>query len=146
MTTSSINSIFNSSLLNKTLVPKFERPCEGDVLRITNKTFCRQLPEGGTVEMFIFENLHGEKIILGLNQILRSRGSVADSFQKAIWQRDIKTGKDIYEILSVKTIRVSHVDCYNVEMPNGFMRKKFVYTFDWCYFASRMLSSLFYLL
>ena len=132
MITTSINSIFNSSLLNKTLVPNFVRPCEGDILRITDRTFSICPPTGDVVEMFIFENQHGEKITLGLNQILKSRGSVANSFQKAIWQGDIKTGRDIYEALAVKPIRVSRVECVNVETSTGYMRKKFVYMFDWC--------------
>lgn len=126
-----IISFNQSNLASTKLVPNFVKIGEGDVLSITNNTFCKEMPNGQTVEMFIFENQFGEKMILGLNQILKSRGSVANSLQKAIWNKDIQTGKDLFFVLQECKIRVSHIDYTNVTMPDGLVRCKLIYTFDW---------------
>lgn len=126
-----IISFNQSNIANKALVPNFAQIVTGDILTLTNDVFCKKMSNGNTVEMFVFKNQDGQRVILGMNQILRSYGSVNDSFQMAIWNKDIKTGKDIFFILRDHKICVTNVCTDKHETLNGF-KLRVNYVLDWC--------------
>lgn len=132
----SIISVYNSRIFSEKLTPSFAIIETGDILRITDKITIERFPDHHSgdvkeVEFFIFESQNtGQFVKLSMSQILKSRGSVADSLQKAIWNKDIKTGADLYRVLNERAIRISRVNFEDKPTPDGMMRRR-VLTLDW---------------
>lgn len=133
---SQIISVYNSKLLSENLTPSFVTICQGNTLTFTEDIVVEQFPDrrtGGfrTIEMLVFMNQHNERVKLPLSKILKSRGTVGESLQKAIWNKDLKTGKDLIKILREKAIHVSNVGFDDKPMPNGEWNRRIVYTLHW---------------
>lgn len=131
-----IISVYNSELFNKPLSFPFERPAVGDVLRFTNEVEAKTLPENGEyTELLTFEKIEKGCVYtkLPMSKIIGSRGTVGESLRRAIKNKDLKKGKDLFEILNGEfLIRVAHIEIEDRYTRDGKRYGSVIYTLNWC--------------
>lgn len=134
MKTTQIISVYNSELISKPLSFPFEYIMPGDVLYFTNEVETKTTPDGHSAEYLIFEKSKGGTYVkLSLSKIIGSRGTVGESIRKAIKQGDLKTGKDLIDVLnSIDEIRVGNITAEDRYTHDGARYKLTIYTLNWC--------------
>lgn len=107
----------------------FDTIKKGDVLTIVNKVYIEELPERLPIEHLMFKNENGNIVKLAFSKIIMSKG-FGESLRKAIWNKDINFGKDIYDILAGQKLRVDDITYNTKYRPDGttFISSEYTFT------------------